>query len=448
MAAKPSLINRIVYSFELFEQVLARGGTLTIVVALLALSWLNSPWGASWLYLWDTPLTITFGTYSIAKPIGFWVQQVLLALFYMVLGLELKRVLRVGELKERPDMLFAIAAAFGGMAIPAGLYLYLAPLAAQAGWPVVVTADASAVLALLALASNSLPLPLRVFLSSSAIMQGIASLLLSVLLYTAIQNLLALSIATGVFGLLVVLRALRNRTMWLYLLLGLVMLVSFLLAGVQGAVAGVLLALVTPIHSRVNEEDFVTTTDTVMGQLHALRMMKRPEPDEEIEEDFQAAAHTLRINCTKALSPLRRLQQRLLPWAAYLALPLFALAFVPFAYNSFAWRDLLGPVPLGIFMALVLGKPLGMLLFAWLASLTGIARKPATVHWGQLTGGTLLVSAGFMLSLFQAQQVFAATEQLTLVKISIYAASAVAGLLGLLVLAMAGKTKDLPHTQV
>ncbi|SIT80896.1 Na+/H+ antiporter NhaA [Pontibacter indicus] len=446
MAAKPTLVNRIVYSFELFQQVLSRGGTLTIVVALLALSWLNSPWGTAWLYLWENPLTIKFGTYGFARPIGFWVQQVLLALFYLALGLELKRAFRVGELKERHDKLFAMAAALGGILVPAALYLYLAPSAAQPGWSTVATADAAAVLALLALASNYLPLSLRVFVSATAIMQGIASLLLSVILYASIQNLLALSVATGVFGLLVVLRALRNRTMWLYLLSGLVMLVSFLLAGVQGAVAGVMLALVIPIYSRVNEEDFVTATDTVMGQLHALRMMKRPEPGEVMEEDFQAAAHTLRTNCTKALSPLRRLQQRLLPWAAYLALPLFALAFVPFAYNSFAWRDLLGPVPLGIFLALVLGKPIGMLLFAWLASLTGIARIPASVGWGQLTGGMLLLGAGFMLSLFQAQLAFTNEEQLTLVKISIYAASAVAALLGLLVLAVAGTKKELTNT--
>ena len=447
MAPNNSLTNRIVYTFERFERVLARGGTLAIVVALLSLSWLNSPWGASWLYLWDNPLTVTFGKYSMAKPIGFWVQQVLFALLYLTLGLELKRVLRVGELKESADRFFALAAAFGGMAIPAALYLYLAPGAAQAGWSIVTTADAATVLALLALASSSIPISLRVFLSATAIMQAVASLVLSEVLYTSVQNLLALSVATGVFGLLVVLRALRNRTMWLYLLLGLAMLVSFLLAGVQGAVAGVLLAFVIPIHSRVMEEDFVTSTDTVMGQLHALRMMKRPEPGEEIEEDFQAAVHTLRENCTKALSPLRRLQQRLLPWAAYLALPLFALAFVPIAYNSFAWRELLGPVPLGIFMGLVLGKPLGMLLFAWLASLTGIARIPTHLNWGQLAGGTLLVGAGFILSLFQAQLAFVATEQLTLIKICIYAASAVAGLLGILVLAV-GKSKDLPHTQV
>lgn len=442
------MLTRITYSFEKFEQVLVRGGTLTLVVALLALSWLNSPWGASWLYLWENPLTISYGTYTIAKPIGSWVQQVLLPLVYLILGMELKRVLRVGELKERTSMIFALAAALGGMLIPVAIYLYLVPPAAQAGWPVVATADAAAVLALLALASNSLPLSLRAFLSSTAIMQGIGSLLLSQVLYTSIQNLLALSVATGVFGLLVVLRALRNRTMWLYLLPGLVMLVSFLLAGVQGAVAGVLLALVIPIHSRVREEDFVTSTDTVMGQLHALRMMKRPEPGEEMEEDFQAAVHTLRANCTKALSPLRRLQQRLLPWASYLAMPLFALAFVPFAYNSFAWRDLLGPVPMGVFLALVLGKPIGILLFVWLLSLTGVAHKPPGLHWGQLTGGALLLGAGFILSLFQAQQAFAIPEQLTLVKISIYAASALAGVFGMLVLSVAGKQKDLPHPKV
>ncbi|PKV75604.1 sodium/proton antiporter (NhaA family) [Pontibacter ramchanderi] len=442
------MIKRIVYTFERFEQVLVRGGTLTIVVALLALTWLNSPWGHSWLYLWENPLTITFGKYSFAQPLGFWVQQVLLTLLYLVLGLELKRVLRVGELKEKPDLIFTVAASLGGMVLPVAFYLYLAPAGAASGWPVVATADAATVLALLALASNSLPLSLRVYVSTASIMQGIASLLLSVLLYTSVQNMLVLSIATGLFGLLVVLRALRNRTMWLYLMLSLGMLISLLLAGVQGAVAGVLLALVIPVHSRVREEDFVTSTDTIMGQLHALRMMKRPEPDEEIEEDFQAAVHTLRVNSTRALSPLRRLQQRLLPWAAYLALPLFVLAFVPFAYNSFAWRDLLGPVPLGVCLGLVLGKPLGMLLFGWMASLSGIARIPAAVHWGQLIGASMLTGAGFVFSLFQALQTFADAEQLTLVRISIYATSALAGLLGILVLAVAGKTKDLPHTQV
>lgn len=420
-----------------------RSGTLTLVVALLALSWYNSPWGATWLYSWNTPLTVSFGAYSTSNTLSFWVIHVLMALFFMVIGLELKRVLRVGELKAWRDAAFPAAAALGGMLVPAGLYLYLNPGANQAGWSIVSTGDVAAVLALLALAGGFLPIALRVFLSTFVIIQGISTLLLTIILYTSTQNLLALSIATGIFGLLVVLRALRNRSMWLYLLLGLVMLASFVLADVNGAVAGVLLALVTPVYSRVTEESFISSADTVMGQLHALHMMKRPEPGEKMEEDYQAAVHTLKANCNQALSPLRRLQQQQLPWTGYLILPLFALAFAPFAYNSFEWRDLFGSVPQGIALGLVLGKPLGILLFSWLASVLKLVRIPAGVHWGQLTGAALLAGSGFMLSLFQAHLVFSDPALLTLAKISIYAASAVSATLGVVVLAIAGKTKGL-----
>ncbi len=366
-----------------------------------------------------------------------------MAPFFMVLGLELKRVLRVGELKAWKDAAFPAAAALGGMLVPAGLYLYMNPDSYQAGWSIVATGDVAAVLALLALVGGFLPVALRVFLSTLVIFQGIATLLLAVVLYTSLQNLLALSIATGIFGLLVVLRALRNRSMWLYLLLGFVMLCAFLLAGVNGAVAGVLLAFLIPVHSRVAEEDFIATADTVMGQLHGLRMMKRPEPGEEIEEDYQAAVHTLRANCNQALSPLRRLQQQLLPWAGYFVLPLFALAFAPFAYNSFEWQNLFGTVPMGIALGLVLGKPIGILLFVWLASVTRLARIPAGLHWVQLTGAALLAGAGFMLSIFQAHAVFSDTELLSLVKISIYLALAVSALLGVILLTAVGKTKGL-----
>ncbi len=427
---------------------MVRGGTLTLVVALLALSWLNSPWGYTWLYLWENPLQLSFGTYSLSRPLGFWVEQVLFAVVFLVLGMELKRALRVGELKERPAMVLVLAAALGGLAIPAALYLFMVPATARAGWSIVATADVATLLALLALASALLPLALRVFISATAILQSIATLLLSTALHGAVQDMLALSVATGIFGVLVVLRALRNRSMWLYLLLGLSLLVCLLLAGLLGALAGVLLALLIPVYARVDEASFVSTTDTVMGQLHALRMMKRPEPDEDIEEDFQAAVHTLRTNCQKALSPIRRLQQRLLPWAVYLVLPLFALAFVPFAYNSFAWRDLLGPVPLGIGIALVLGKPIGLLLFAWLACVLKVARLPTGVRWPQVMGAAMLTGGALLFSLFQTQQVFADAAEITLVKIAIYVASAISALLGLLVLAFVPKTKDLPPPQV
>jgi Na+:H+ antiporter, NhaA family len=442
LAATPSLLRSIVYSFQAFEHVQVRSGTLAAVVALLGLSWLNSPWGTTYLHTWNTPVTVAFGNFILAKPLLFWINNVLMAGFFLVLGMELKRVFRVGELAAWRDALFPVAGALGGFVVPAALYLYLNPGQLHMGWGIPASTDVAAVLALSALAGSNLPRSLRVFLSSLAIMQTIGALLISLALYATIGNLLLLSVATGIFGLLVVLRALRNRSMWLYLLLGLIMLGAFLLSGVNGAIAGVLLALVIPVHSRVQEEAFISTTDTVMGQLHALRMMKRPEPGEEMEEDYQAAVHTLHVNCNKALSPLRRLQHRLLPWAGYLLLPLFAMANAAFAYNSFDWQELLTPVPLGIFLGLVLGKPIGIVLFAWLASLTGLARIPATVSWGQIAGAGLLAGTGFMMSLFVATEVFDDMALMSLVKISIYAASALAAMAGVLLLTLTGKAKN------
>ncbi|MBD1396080.1 Na+/H+ antiporter NhaA [Pontibacter sp. JH31] len=408
---------------------------------LLALTWLNTPWGATYVHTWNTPLTIALGGLAISKPLFFWINQVLMAVFFFVLGLELKRMFRVGELATFRDAAFPVAAALGGMVVPAGLYLYLNPGDTQLGWIIPMATDVAAILALVTLAGN-LSLSLRVFLSSVAILQTIVALLLSIVLVSVIGNLLMLSVATGIFGFLIVLRALRSRSMWFYLLLGLVMLGAFLLAGINGTIAGVLFAMVIPVHSRVPEAEFIATADTVMGQLHALHMVKKPEPGEEMEEDYQAAVHTLQANCNKALSPLRKLQHRLLPWAGYLALPLFALAQAPFAYNNFEWRDLLGTQSIGIFLALVVGKPIGMLLFSWLSTLVRFAPKPLNLSWTQITGAALLTGMGFMMSLFVGQMLVVDEGQWVLVKISIYLASAVAGLTGVLLLSLTGKTKE------
>jgi NhaA family Na+:H+ antiporter len=434
-AAKSSLLRRIVYPFQEFEQTQARSGLLVLFTALVALAWFNSPWGASYTQTWNTPLTIAFGKLSLSKPLTYWINNALMAAFFLVITLELKRMFRAGELYRFRDAAFAVAAALGGLAFPAGLYLYLNDgLAGQSGWTIPLATDVTAALALLGLAGRNVPLALRAFLAASAILQTLGAVLLSLALYTSVTNLLSLSVGTGIFGLLVVLRALRNRSMWLYLLLGLIMWGAFLLAGVNGAVAGVLLALVIPVHSRVSEEEFIATADTVMGQLHALHMVKRPEREKDIEEDYQATAHTLKANCREALSPLRRLLHQLLPWAAYAVLPLFVLSNAAFAYNSFEVRELLGSVSMGIVLALVVGKPIGMLLLAWLATASRIASKPRGTTWGQLAGAALLAGTGFTMSLFVAGEALTDTALVVPMKISIFLSSVIAAIAGLLLL--------------
>ncbi len=419
---------------------MSRGGTLVVVVALLALAWLNSPWGASYFQVWHTPLTVSFGGTTLAKPLLFWVNHALMALFFLVITLELKRLFRTGELAAFRTAAFPVAAALGGMAVSAGLYLYMNEgLSSERGWTVPMATDVTAALAVLAVFGQRLSLSLRLFLSAVTILQTILALLLTIVLYTSIANLLSLSVGTGIFGLLVVLRALRNRSMWLYLLLGLAMWGAFLVAGVNGAVAGVLLALVIPVHARVDEEDFITSADTVLGELHALKMVKFPGPGEELEEEYQATVHTLRANCNRALSPLRKLLHQLLPWAAYAVLPLFALANAAFAYNSFELQELGSPVALGIFLGLVLGKPLGVLLFAGLATLVRLTDKPTDVSWLQVAGAGMLAGIGFTMSLFMALEVWGESQPMTILKISLYGASALAAILGAILVAFSNR---------
>lgn len=409
-------------------------------VTLGALAWHNSPWGYTYLQAWQSTLTIAFGKLSLSRPLFFWINNTLMAVFFLVIGLEIKRMLRAGELASIRAAAFPVVATLGGMAASAGVYLYFNyELESQSGWGIPMASDVACALAMLALLGKSVPLSLRLFLSALAILQAIGSLLLTVILYTAVINLLALSVATGIFGLLVVLRALRNRSMWLYLLLGLVMWAAFLLAGVPAAVAGILLALVIPVRTRVTEQEFISTADGILGELHALHKTKRPEPEEETEEDYQATVHTLKANCSRALSPLRRLLHQLLPWAAYFVLPLFALSTAAFAYNSFEVKDLFGPVSLGIFLGLVVGKPIGILLLSWLATVLKVATKPRDITWPQVAGAGLLAGTGFTMSLFIAIEAFGGNELMTIVKISILCASAVAAVAGFLLLLLAVK---------
>ncbi|MHC2991506.1 Na+/H+ antiporter NhaA [Pontibacter sp. HJ8] len=439
-AAKPLLLRRIVYPFQEFARAQARSGLLVLFLTLVALAWLNSPWGYTYQQAWHSPLTIVFGKFQLSRPFSFWINSTLMAVFYLVIGLEVKRMYRSGELASFRSAAFPIAAAIGGMTASAGVYLYFTHgLETQRGWGIPLATDVACALAMLAMLGKSVPFSLRLFLSSLAILQSIGSLLPTVILYSTVTNLLALSVGTGIFGLLVVLRALRNRSMWLYLLLGLVMWAALLVAGVNAAVAGVLLALVIPVRSRVREEEFISTADDILGELHALHRIKRADPEEETEEDYQATVHTLKANCSRSLSPLRRLLHQLLPWAAYFVLPLFALSTAAFAYNSFELGDLLGPVPLGIFMGLVVGKPIGILLFSWIASVLKVATKPHDITWPQVVGAGLLAGTGFTMSLFVALEIFEGNNLMTIIKISILCASAVAAVAGFLLLSLVVK---------
>ena len=437
-STKTLLYRKIIHPIQEFVQAESFSGILLMAVTLIALAWANSPWAASYAKAWHTYVTVSFGEYGISKDALHWINDGLMAVFFFVVGLEIKREITTGELASFRNAAFPVVAAVGGMVIPAGVYAYLnMGSAGLDGWGIPMATDIAFALGILTLLGKRVPLSLKLFLVAFAIVDDIGAVLVIALFYTAEVNFVSLWAGIGIFGVLLVLHALGVRNIFIYVLLGIIMWVAFLKSGVHATVAGILLALTIPARSRISEQEFINSTNTILGELHAVHMITRPSPAghvDEKEEDFQAAVHTIETNCEKVLSPLRRLEHSLHPWVAYVIMPIFALSNAGILIDAELLGEINNPVSLGIIAGLVIGKPVGIILFSWLATLTGFAIKPPSISWGQVLGVSLLGGIGFTMSIFIANLAFAESANLPSAKLAILCASLVAGIVGYLLL--------------
>lgn len=438
--AGPSLFRRILNPMQEFAQAESFSGILLMIVTVLALLWANSPFGETYLDVWNTKLTLAMGDFGLSKPVILWINDFLMAIFFFVVGLEIKREILTGELSSVRNAAFPVVAAIGGMVVPASIYAFLnLNQEGIGGWGIPMATDIAFALGILTLLGNRVPVSLKLFLVAFAIVDDIGAVLVIALFYTDEVNLLSLWGGIGIFGILLVLSSLRSRKIWLYILLGIVMWVFFLKSGVHATVAGILLAMTIPARSKISEDEFVMATNHVLGDLYALQIQTAEKEDHDGDDDeeqgnFQAAVHTLETNCEQALSPLNRLEHALHPWVAFAIMPIFALSNAGVLIDADMLGEFGNPIVLGIIGGLVLGKPIGIVLFTWLASLTGLTSKPASVSWGQVVGAGLLGGIGFTMSIFIANLAFEGTEFLTTAKLGILTASLIAGIIGYLIL--------------
>jgi len=423
------LLRRIIYPLQEFVKAEAFSGILLMLITLVALAWANSPWSETYTAVWNTPLTIAFGDYGLTKAAILWINDGLMAIFFFVVGLEIKREMLMGELASFRNAAFPVVAALGGMFVPAGIYAALNYHGAGlSGWGIPMATDIAFALGILTLLGNRVPLSLKLFLVAFAIVDDIGAVLVIALFYTAEVDFLLLWCALLLFGILLVLCALRVRSTWIYMLLGVLMWIAFLKSGVHATVAGILLATTIPARSKITEVEFISTTDTILGELQSYHYTRTGEEDETPEEEnFQAAVHTLENNTEEALSPLHRLEHALHPWVAYFIMPLFALANAGIYIDASLTNGFFNTISWGIILGLIIGKPVGILLFTVLASVTGLVAKPDTFSWGQLVGAGLLGGIGFTMSIFIANLAFAGTPFLAQAKLAILLASLVAG---------------------
>ncbi len=433
-------IERFLSPFQRFAETESSGGLVLLACTGLALVWANSPLGAGYFALWQTPVRVQVAGVGLDLPLRHWIDDGLMTVFFFLVGLEIKREFLSGELASTRRAVLPVAAAVGGMLVPAALYAALnAGQAGGRGWGIPMATDIAFALGVLALLGPRVPAPLRVFLAALAIVDDIGAVLVIALFYTTGVSITALGLAAVV----VLVTLLANRLgVWhggVYAGLGLLLWLAMLSSGIHATLAGVMLAALIPARPRLGAGRAVRRARALADQIdvtgpadtRALPTQRQLEALEELEDVSRFAQ-----------APAQRIERALHPWVAFGIVPLFALANAGvrvLGQGQLDWR-----ITLGVMVGLVLGKPIGITAASWLSTRLG-GQPPAATgvgagigagggatggSWRALRGVSWLGGIGFTMSLFIAQLAFAADGPLASAKLGILGASLLAAVIG------------------
>jgi len=403
-------------------------GVLLLLMSVLAVLIVNSPAGHAFVHLWNVPFGVGFADVSFRMPLAQWVNDGLLTLFFLLVGLEIKREFTVGRLANRRSAAFPIAAALGGMAVPAALYALVIPAGAWShGWGVPMATDTAFAIALIVMLGKRVPVELRVFLAAASIVDDIGAIVVVAVFYSGQLHWGWLGAGAAIVALLAFLNRSGVYRAMPYALLGIALWACVHAGGLHATLAGVLLALCIPTRPPPN-------LNALMAQANAVLSAETARGQDVLRHGPSGPAlRALDAIHDRLESPADRMLRAIEPWSSYLVLPLFALANAGVALNAgvFAGREgLIGAIVIG----LVLGKPLGFVLAPALAVRAGIAVKPAGYSWRQLLGAGALAGIGFTMSLFIAGQAMPTAEDFAAAKIAVFVASIVSALLGVALL--------------
>ena len=421
-------ILRLTRPLERFLHVQAAGGLVLLAATLLALGAANSPLAETYRRVWEQPFEIGLGSFRLAYPLWYWINDGLMAIFFFVIGLEIKRELVWGELRDRRSVILPAAAAAGGVLVPVAAYLLLQPeLPGRAGWAVPMATDIAFVVGCLALLGPRVPAGLKIFLLSLAIIDDILAVLVIAIFFTTSINAGWLAGAAAGFVLTSLLNRLGVRRVTMYVLVGVGIWLCTLKSGVHPTVAGALLGLLTPASAWLGSATLLEVVQRAVERLRDTDAGGGPDAERrEATEDLAFAA-------TESVSPLERLEHGLHPWVSFAIMPLFALANAGVAVSL---GGVTHPIASPVVVGLVVGKPLGIGLASWLVVRLGLAKLPDATPWTALVGAGCLGGIGFTMALFIASLSLAGLE-LEAAKSGILAGSAVSLCLGLGLLAWA-----------
>lgn len=414
-------------------------GILLFISMTLALILSNSPIRDFFSSIWEYEIGIKSDGFTLIKPLILWINDGLMAIFFFLIGLEIKREVLIGELNSLKKASLPIFAAIGGMLIPLSFYLILndSPETTN-GWGIPMATDIAFTLAILKLLGNRVPLSLKIFLTAFAIIDDLGAVLVIALFYTGDISWILLFYAGILLSILYVLSFLKLHNKFILLIFGVAIWVLFLKSGVHPTIAGILLAFAVPIRQKINEFNYAEKLNEIIRRLtkttntNSLPILSKKQI-EEIDnlEDWTS----------KVQSPLQQLEHRLHNWVAFLIMPIFALSNAGIHFSGEMVIDI--PLALNIAISLFLGKAIGVSIFSYLGIKLKIASLPNQTTFMDIIGVAVLSGVGFTMSLFIGGLAFSNNDMfLNSAKMGIIAGSIVSGVVGYIILSRSLKSKN------
>ncbi len=423
------MTTKLLSPFQKFVKIESLSGILLLATTILALVWANSPYASSYDAIWNYELGITTQSFEFTKPVILWINDGLMAIFFFLIGLEIKREILIGELNSVKKLAFPLFGALGGMIIPiAFFFLINQNPETQDGWGISMATDIAFSLAVLNALGKRIPLNLKIFLTAFAIVDDLGAVMVIALFYSGTIKMGLLAIAFGILGLLYILAARQFFSKFLLLIAGIAVWFLFLKAGIHPTIAGILLAFSVPVRQKMVTDDFINSLGKFYNDFKKARILKKPI----LSKQQLAQLNNLDETTDQFRSPLQSLEHDLHGWVAYCIIPIFALANAGISINGV--ESINSSFAITIIIALVLGKGIGVSGIVLLAQKLKWITIPKDISKQQIIGVSFLAGIGFTMAIFIANLAFSSSIYLNSAKIGVLIGSLIAAVIGYIIL--------------
>lgn len=429
--------KNILTPFQKFVEIENFSGILLLIATTIALLWANSPYNESYKFLWQYKIGLTTQSFELNKPLLLWINDGLMAIFFFLIGLEIKRELIIGELNTFKKATFPIFGAIGGMLVPALFFLILNqnPEASR-GWGVPMATDIAFSLAVLKLLGNRVPLSLKLFLTAFAIIDDLGAVLVIALFYGGEINITLLLAALLLLGILYIVFSKGFYSKFILIIFGIIIWLLFLKSGIHPTIAGVLLAFSVPVRQRISTTQFVNKLVSITKNIQKASSTEKPILSKEQIKQID----NLEDWTTNYQSPLQHLEHKLHDWVAYLIIPIFALANAGVSINNDVGLDIV--LIANIIICLVFGNSIGISSIILLAKKIKIIEVPKDISTRQIVGVSFLAGIGFTMAIFIASLAFENQPIfINSAKIGILIGSLISAIIGFFIISVKSKTK-------